>query len=94
MTSFKVAHVKEQGVDLIIVIVAGAFQYQSTSEQAASQEALQLCAAAANLKGTVVPVWQSGNSAGFFAPPNWHPFFRGLVWDDILLSINGELQCG
>lgn len=91
MPRFKVAHIREQGVDLIIVPLDSSVDYQTQEEQQAVADELQLRARAAGLAGTAVPVWDHGGRLGFFAPQGFHPFFRGLSMDQVLASINREL---
>jgi hypothetical protein len=83
MPRFKVAHIREQGVDLIIVPLESKFGNLTQAEQNATIQDLQAHASAANLAGTVVPVWDAGSGRmGFIAPQQWHPFFNGinLIW--------------
>lgn len=94
-TTFDVAHVKEQGVDLIIVFVASSFGHKTNHEQNEVCASLQACATAAGLAGTVVPVWDTGGGRmGFLAPQNFHPFFRSVSLADVAVSINKKLTCG
>jgi hypothetical protein len=91
MQKFQVAHFKEQGVDLIVVFVNDSFGRKSQQEQWDIRDALQMCANAAGLSGTVVPVWKTG----FIAPPNWHPFFKSPnIYATLVANINQELTCG
>ena len=94
MARFKIAHIREQGVDLIIVPLYSSFGYKSRNEQDEFIGALQVCATSAGLAGTVVPVWREGSSQKFIAPHNWHSFFKTFGWNDILRNINKELTCG
>jgi len=94
MNTFKIAHIREQGVDMIIVPLSSSFGARAQSDQDETIEALQQCAAAAGLAGTVVPVWRSGSSYRFICPTNWTPFFRSLSWNQITRSINRTLTCG
>lgn len=93
MAKFKVAHIREQGVDLIIAPLESSFGRQSDADQKEFIEALQVCASSAGLAGTVVPVWREGNGHRFIAPPKWHPFFKSFGWQDIIGNINKELTC-
>jgi hypothetical protein len=88
---FKVAHVREQGVDLIIVPLKASFGNKTNVEQNEIVDELQRRANRAGLAGTVVPVWKAGNRMSFIAPRNWYPFFRSLSWNDVLASINKEI---
>ena len=83
MPKFDVAHIREQGVDLIIIPLESNFGYKSQDEQRSALDELQMRSNAAGLGGTVVPVWDGGGGRmAFIAPPNWHPFFQGinLAW--------------
>ncbi|MCA9111093.1 MAG: hypothetical protein KDA52_14170 [Planctomycetaceae bacterium] len=92
MPSFKVAHVREQGVDLIIAPVNSSFHHMSAAEQTETIDAIEAAAHSAGLKGTVVPVWQVGDRMGFIAPQPWHPFFRSISWSDVLTNVNREVS--
>jgi len=92
MPNFDVAHIREQGVDLIIILLGPNFQYQTQQQKNDICEELQARATAAGLIGTVVPVWQHGRQMSFMAPPNWHPFFRGLSWQMIMNNVNRTLS--
>jgi hypothetical protein len=91
MPRFRVAHVREQGVDLIIVPLASDFGQKGSSEQQEVIAELQIRARSAGLAGTVVPVWTSGGRSNFIAPTNWHRFFRSLSPVAIETSINREI---
>jgi hypothetical protein len=94
MNTFKVAHIREQGIDLIIVPLSQDFQHKSDEEQQDTISALQVCASNAGLAGTVVPVWRHGASHRFICPENWTPFFKTFTWNNIMSNINKELTCG
>lgn len=95
MTDYDVAHIHEQGVDLIIIPVDSSFGRRSASDQAAITATLQRCASAAGLAGTVVPVWDGGGGRmGFWAPQNWFPFFQGINLGFVASNINRRLTCG
>lgn len=80
MTTYDVAHIREQGVNLIIVPLDSSFGLKTTIEQQRIVVGLQECATAAGLIGTVVPVWDSGGGQmAFLAPSNWHPFCPALI---------------
>lgn len=91
MPRYKAAHVREQGVDLIIIPLDSSFHHKSQQEQTDIIDELQTRANAAGLGGTVVPVWTVGNRMGFIAPNNWHPFFQSVTWNGILQNLNKEI---
>lgn len=94
MKRFKIAHFREQGVDIIVVPLDPSFGAKPQSQQQDTIDWLQSCAESAGLAGTVVPVWRSGRGHQFIAPTAWHKFFQSFTWDLIELSINKELSCG
>jgi hypothetical protein len=94
MSTFKIAHLREQGQDMIIVPLASSFGCKGEAEQHEFISALQLCARSAGLAGIVVPVWREGNGHRFIAPNNWRNFFRTFPYNAIISSLNKELTCG
>jgi hypothetical protein len=92
MPRFRVAHLRERGVNLVIVPLESHFGDMSPKEQRQVIGELQRHSLAARLAGTVVPVWPQGRSMAFIAPTNWHPFFKSLGLNDVLASVNKELS--
>jgi hypothetical protein len=92
--TFDVAHIREQGVDIIIVPMDTSFGYKTEREQNEFSRALETFAHDAGMAGTVVPVWDSGGGRmAFLAPRNYHPFFQSIGWDDVAININKTLTC-
>jgi hypothetical protein len=93
MPRYKVAHVKEQGVDLIIIPLERRFGSLGNSAQNTERDQLQVRANAAGLAGTVVPVWNvGGNRMGFLAPSGFRPFFSGLSLHQAHQRVNKEIS--
>ena len=92
MTSFKIAHINERGVNVVVVFVDPAVAHKSTEEQNAIATSLQLCAQSADLAGNIAMVWPGG----FWAPLNQHAFFKspGGSYAQLQLRINKTLSCG
>lgn len=92
---FRVAHLHEQGVDMIIVPLEDDFDLKREEEKHQTKSTLQMYAASAGLRGTVVPVWMARNGRlSFIAPRPWHPFFANLSMSAIHANLNRELICG
>lgn len=92
MSRFDVAHIRQQGQDIIIVPLERSFGYRSDSEQTDFYCALQLAANAAGLRGRVVAVWDSGRGRlAFRAPREWSRYCQGLSWPYIARNINRTL---
>ena len=94
MTTYEVSHIREQGIDLIIIVVDSSFGFKTPDEQEGITVALQECATAAGLAGTAVAVWDAGGGQmGFFAPPHWRTFFSSIDLALVATNINRELTC-
>lgn len=92
MPSFNCAHIREQGVDLIIVPLDSSFGQKPRAEQHETINAMELAAKSAGLAGTVVPIWKNGSRTAFLSPPNWAPFFKSISWNNILKSVNKKIS--
>jgi hypothetical protein len=90
-TTFNIAHINEQGVNVVVVFVNPAVAYKPAEEQNLIAAQLQSCAQAANLAGNIAMVWPGG----FWAPLNQHAFFRssGGSYAQLQLRINKRLTC-
>lgn len=94
MATYEIAHIREQGQDIIVVVVKSNFKHMPSADQEAFCVSLTQCARSAGLAGTVVPVWEDGGGRlGFLAPQPWHPFFKSLTPIDLAASINKKLTC-
>jgi hypothetical protein len=93
MPIFKIAHIHEQGVDLIIVPMNRDFGDRPKSDQQAIIAELQAQCIVAKLAGTVVPIWDYGRGQmGFIAPQSWHPFFQSISLSWVSSHLNRELH--
>ncbi len=94
MSKFQVAHLREQGQDMIIVFVNKSVGSMSNSDRADIAASLQACAESAGLAGSVVLVWKDSLGRGHFvAPKPWHLFFESTPYDILARHINKELTC-
>jgi len=92
---FSVAHLHEQGADMIVVPLDDDFDLKLEAEKRQTTQTLQMYASSAGLRGTVVPVWRARNGAmSFIAPKPWHPFFGSLTMSFVQANLNRELICG
>jgi hypothetical protein len=91
MPRFKLAHIQQQGVDLIIIPLDPAFGGMTESEQLEELAGFQLRAKDAGLSGTVVPIWKEYGRMVFIAPSDWHPLFASLTPEFVEANLNREL---
>lgn len=94
MSKYKIAHLREQGQDMIIIPLDKNFEYKTNNEQSEIVDSLKSYATSAGLAGTIVPVWLHGPQMKFIAPRPWHPFFKSLTWNAVISNLNKELTCG
>jgi hypothetical protein len=88
-TSFPVAHLDVEDVQLVIVFVD-----QCSREKHGIYATLHGCATRAGLSGTVVAVWQDEfGRTRFIAPPEQHPFFRITGYDQLYAQVNSKIEC-
>ena len=93
MPSYKVAHIRKDGIDLIIVPMDKSFGFVSKESKEAVIAELQIRSAGAGLAGTVVPVWDNGGGRmGFIAHPNLHNYFRSISLSFVAANINRSLS--
>ena len=92
MATFEVAYIKEQGQDIIIVVVSPAVGKLGLHEQHRVHDSLQAAATSAGLAGLVALVWDAGNGQmGFLAPTQWNSYFQGLSLQIVSAKINRKL---
>ncbi|PWE39599.1 hypothetical protein C9I50_18180 [Pseudomonas prosekii] len=92
MARYRIAHIKEQGQQMIIAPLDSSFNSRSQDEKNDFMNAFQAAATSAGLAGRVALIWKSGSMVHFMAPQPWHPFFRSQgIYQTIMSSINKEL---
>ena len=95
MAEFRIAHLREQGQDMIIIPLDHNFGQKANSVQNEIRHSLQVCARAAGLAGTVVPVWDAGGGRiRFLAPQQWRGFFSNINLAIVAQNLNKVLTCG
>ena len=93
MPNLKVAHLRQQGVDLIIAPLDNEFGRKTRQDQQEIVSEIQMRSRAAGLAGTVVPVWDNGGGRmAFIAPNNWHTFFSSLNLRAVWANVNTEVS--
>ena len=91
--TYEVAHIREQGQDMIIVPVSSRVQSMSSQQQNELNQSLQYYANDAGLSGEVCLVWEYRNLFYFLAPRPWHPFFKNMDMRFVASNINRKLTC-
>lgn len=91
--TYKIAHIREQGQDMIIIPVNSSINNKTQNQQNELLDSLQYFANDAGLAGTVCLVWEVGGRLNFLAPRPWHGFFSSLNMNFIVQNINKNLTC-
>jgi len=95
MAELDIAHINEQGEDLILIPLNNSFGYKTKIEQEQTILSLQNFAIQAGLKGKVIPVWvDSVNRMHFVAPEFYHAFMFSINYNFVLRNLNKKLVCG
>lgn len=93
MSRIEIAHLREQGQDMIIVPLDRSFGTKGRQEQSQVVTELQTRSESAGLSGKVVPVWDSGGGRmAFIAPQVWHSFFQNISLQSVMAKLNRELS--
>jgi hypothetical protein len=93
MPTVKVAHLNQQGQDMIIVPLDSNFGHKADDDQQSTVRELQLRANRAGLRGRVVTVWDGGSGRmSFIAPKPWHPFFSSLNLSTVYQNLNKQIS--
>jgi hypothetical protein len=93
MPCFEVAHLHEQGQDMIIVPLSSSFGSRGMQQQQGIIRELETRAHSAGLRGSVVAVWDAGGGRmAYIAPRPWHSFFSSIGLHFVARNINRELS--
>jgi hypothetical protein len=94
MAVFDIAHINEQGEDMILVPLTSEFGYKSIAERNETVKYLQECAVKAGLKGIVIPVWLDVvKRMNFVAPSYYQPYLLSINYNYVMKNINKKLVC-
>jgi hypothetical protein len=92
MPHFKVAHIREQGQNMLIFPLDSSVHHKTDAEKAEILDELEMRAHAAGLAGGAVVVWEHGRSFNFMGPRPWHPFLRSIDMGAVMASVNKEIR--
>jgi hypothetical protein len=92
MPRLKVAHVREQGQNMIIFPLDHSFGNKSNQDQEDALLDLEYRANSAGLAGHAVAIWQHGQHVHFRGPSKWQNFLRSINMRWVLANVNKELS--
>jgi hypothetical protein len=92
MPSYQVAHLREQGQDMLLFPLDDRFGQMSSNDQNALLQELEMRANAAGLAGGAAVFWRHGRHEHFMGPQPWHPFLRSIGMDFVQRNLNREIS--
>ena len=91
MPSFRVAHIREQGQDMLLFPLDRSFGYKTDDDQSEILSELEERAHGAGLAGRAVAVWEAGGGTRFLGPRPWHGFLQSINMRFVLHRVNRSI---
>jgi hypothetical protein len=92
MPSYKVAHIHEQGQNMLLFPLSHQFGQMSSEDQNDLLWELERRANAAGLAGQAAVFWQHGSHGHFMGPKPWHPFLRSIGMGFVQQNVNKTIS--
>lgn len=92
MPTFKLAHIREQGQNMLLFPLDRSFGYKSAAEKREILEELEDRAHGAGLAGRAAAIWESGGRTYTFGPKLWAGFLRSISIRQVMASVNSSLS--
>jgi hypothetical protein len=92
MPRLKLAHLNEQGQNMIIFPLNSSFGNRSSREKNDALAELECRANNAGLAGRAVAIWQHGHHTHSMGPPKWQNFLRSISLQWVLAHVNKEIS--
>jgi len=92
MPTFKLAHIHEQGQDMLLFPLNPDIGHKTPEEQTSILEELELRAHSAGLAGHAAIFWQSGRSTHSRGPTPWRGFLENTSFSAVLANLNREIS--
>ncbi|MDX2220522.1 MAG: hypothetical protein SF172_16005 [Burkholderiales bacterium] len=90
---YRVAHVRHQGSNMVIVIINPSFFYGSRQDQQRWFTGIQQCVRSVNLAGQTLIVTNDNGRFRFYGPNDWHNFLRTIDMNWVTARVNKSLTC-
>lgn len=92
MPQFDVAHIREQGQDMLLFPLDSSFHQKPQAAQNSALAELQTRARQAGLAGRAAAIWEYGGRTYTLGPQPWQSFLRSIDVDFVLANVNRELR--
>jgi hypothetical protein len=78
MPRYEIAHIREQGQEILLFALNQSFGHQSEKDQLAALDEFSRRCRGANLRGSVAILWPAGAQTRFIGPQNWHHYLGSI----------------
>jgi hypothetical protein len=92
-STFDIAHFREQGEDLVIIVMPRGIDDFPTSDKELLFNEFKKCAKEARLSGSIAMVWNKPGTMGIYGPTRWMPFLKSINMKYVKDRVNKELTC-
>lgn len=92
MPSIKVAHLREQGQDMLLFPLSNSFGSRSSSDQNSILAELERRAHSAGLAGRAAAFWEASGRTYFLGPRPWFSFLKSISIAMVLANVNREIS--
>ena len=92
MPTLKLAHVRQQGQDMILFPLAASFGQKTVADQRAALCEFERRAHAAGLRGHAAAVWDDGHRVRTLGPSHWRGFLSTIGVDWVLANVNRQIN--
>lgn len=87
----RIAHVRESGLDLVLVPFEAGFGFLSPEDQQQAIDAIRKTTILAGLKGEVIPIWPTDDDGtSFLAPESHHSVVQNISMDFVRANLNRQ----
>jgi hypothetical protein len=90
---YRVAHVRYQGSDMVIVIINPSFFHGSNRDQQRWFTSIQQCVRSVKLAGQTLVVTNDNGRFRFYGPNDWHKFLRTIDMNWVSSRVNKSMTC-
>lgn len=92
MPSFKVAHVQEQGQNMLLFPLDRSFGHKTPDQQRAIVDELEDRAHVAGLAGRAAVFWECNGRTYSLGPQQWRNFLRSISIRRVIASVNKSIS--
>lgn len=92
MPTFKLAHIREQGQNMLLFPLDRSFGLKSEAEKSLIVQELEDRAHGAGLAGRAAAIWESGGRTYTLGPKPWAGLLRSISIRHVLASVNKSIS--